>query len=183
MITELNDLLSTHDMESLPTMDMADLRRFRNRLNEVELGLSYCRRMAQGHLDILMAEVQRREGSTAGGSDRGDGAEDGGLLSRLPDLLAQHSRGEGEAHLVIDAEIPAFAQDLVADLDRQIGRAATDLETVDSVTISAISDQISEFERSVSAKRHEVHRIIDEVQEQIIERYRTGVVTVDELLG
>ena len=177
VITELNDLLSDHDLEALPTMDMDRLRSFRARLNEVEFGLSYCRRMAQGHLDILMAESQRR----AHTGDADDALE--GVLARLPDLLAQHSRGQGSTHRVYDGEIPTFAEELVADLDRQIGRAATELSQIDSVTISAISDQICEFERSVSRKRQEVHRLIDDVQAQIIERYRTGAASVDELLG
>ena len=44
------------------------------------------------------------------------------------------------------------------------------------------AQRISGFERALSVKRSEVHRLIDEVQEEIIGRYRSGSVSVDDLL-
>ena len=61
----LDVLLAPEFLESLEVLPIEDLRQRRIRAAEVEVGLSYARRLVQGHLDILLAESARREAGSA----------------------------------------------------------------------------------------------------------------------
>lgn len=176
MITELDDLLATTDLGALGARPIDELRELRDRLGEVEQGLSFGRRMAQGRLDIVLAEFHSRiQGRTETAHE---------LVGRLPEVLSGQARGGGNPRPPRDdADIPPFCDELLARLDELVH--ATDLVDVGSFDIDDLdraAQRVSEFERAISAKRSEVHRLIDEVQEEIIGRYRSGAVSVDDLL-
>ena len=54
------EVISEHEPEDLASLEMPVLREWRERLQEVEYGFSYARRVTQGRLDTLMAELERR---------------------------------------------------------------------------------------------------------------------------
>lgn len=177
MITELDDLLATTDLGALGGRPIEELRALRDGLGEIEQGLSFGRRMAQGRLDIVLAEFHSRiQGRTETAHE---------LVDRLPEVLAGQARGGGNPRPPRDdADIPPFCDELLAHLDELVH--AGDLAEVGSFDIDELdraAQRVSEFERALSAKRSEVHRLIDEVQEEIIGRYRSGAVSVDDLLG
>ena len=61
----------------------------------------------------------------------------------------------------------------------------TDLAAIDGLGVDELdgaAHRVNAYERALSVKRSEVHRLIDEVQEEIIGRYRSGSVSVDDLL-
>lgn len=104
-------------------------------------------------------------------------------MERLPEVLAQHTRGGGTPRPVRDEELPAFTDELALELDRvvppsDIGR----LPELSDERIDTVMDLLQVLERRVSAKRHELHRVIDELQEEIVSRYRSGAASVDDLL-
>jgi hypothetical protein len=172
----LDHLLDDFDPGIVSQLDIAELRAHRDRCQETETGLSLGRRMAQGRLDIVMAESQRRAGATAGG----DPAD---LLERLPEVLAQHTRGGGTPRPVRDTELPDFTDDISAALDEilpaeQLGHLAD----LDDARLAEVIEALRDFEQRVSHKRHELHRIIDDLQEEIVGRYRSGAASVDDLL-
>lgn len=175
VLSQLDHLLDDADLSGLTDRSLDELRAVRERLNEVELGLSYGRRMAQGRLDIVTCELERRAGETSVPDD---------LLGRLPEVLARHTRGGGLPRPVRDdTELPAFADDIVADLDRLV--LPTELSGVAELTgerLTEIAGALGAAEATLSAKRHEAHRLIDEVQEEIVSRYRSGAASVDDLL-
>jgi len=175
VITELDELLLANDLGSLPNRPIEDLRALRDHLGEIEAGLSFVRRMAQGRLDIVLAEFHSRlQGRTETAHD---------LVDRLPEVLSGQARGQGLPRAVRDVEIPAFTEQILAELDQLMH--PTDLTSIDRLDVDDLdgaAQRISSFERSLSVKRSEVHRLIDEVQEEIIGRYRSGTVTVDDLL-
>lgn len=175
VLSQLDHLLDDADVSGLAERSLDELRAIRERLNEVELGLSYGRRMAQGRLDIVTCEVERRAGSTSVPDD---------LLGRLPEVLARHTRGGGLPRPVRhDTELPGFADEIVADLDRLV--LPTELSGVTELTperLAEISEALGAVEATLSATRHEAHRLIDEVQEEIVGRYRSGAASVDDLL-
>ena len=169
----LDELLGAADTSELGSRSLEDLRLVRDRLTSVELGLSYGRRMAQGRLDIITCELERRAGAPT--------TDD--LLGRLPEVLARQNRGEGMPRPVRDGELPEFADVIVADLDRLV--LPTELAGVTDLSdqrLAEITGRLGEVESGISTKRHEVHRLIDEVQEEIVSRYRSGAASVDDLL-
>ncbi len=171
----LDHLLDDIDAGVVSQLSLSELRDVRDRFQSVEGGLSYGRRLIQGRLDIVMCELDRR--NTGGAESLED------LLTRLPSGLAQHTRGAGVPRPVRDIELPAFTDDLSAQADAILDpNAITHLSELTEPRITGIVDALTHLERQVSTKRHEVHRIIDELQEEIVSRYRSGAASVDDLL-
>lgn len=176
VIKQLDTILAENDFKSLGTLSMEDLRALRDSLAEIESALSFGRRMAQGRLDILFAESERRV----------DGGEHSTreLVQDLPEVLSRGSRGSGNPRPVRDIEMPELAEEILDSLNSMISTTEMgSLNETEAVRLSAITDQVAAFERSISERRHEVHRIIDSIQAEIIARYRSGAVSVDDLLA
>jgi hypothetical protein len=175
-VTQLLDqLLDGIDPGVLSQRSLDDLRDLRHRYQEIETGLSFGRRLVQGRLDIVLAELQRRsEGHPATGAER---------VGDLPDVLAQHTRGAGPARIVPETDLPDFVDVFGRELDDILcAEDLVRLQELDAATIGQAVDSLEAFERQLSLKRHELHRAIDEVQEEIIGRYRSGSASVDDLL-
>ncbi len=171
----LNHLLDDIDPGVVSQLDIVALRDVRDRCQAIESGLSYGRRMVQGRLDIVMLESERRADGTEASSEQ--------LLARLPEVLAQHTRGGGTPRPTRETDLPAFADDLSSMLDEIVAPSEfAELEATTDARLAEIAGALERFERQVSAKRHELHRVIDELQEEIVSRYRTGAASVDDLL-
>lgn len=175
MITELDELLLANDLGSLTSRPIEELRELRDHLGEIEAGLSFVRRMAQGRLDIVLAEFHARL------QGRSETAHE--LVDRLPEVLSGQARGQGIPRAIREVELPPFTDQILAELDSLLH--PTDLSSIDTLDVDdldAAAQRVSSFERSLSVKRSEVHRLVDEVQEEIIGRYRSGSLSVDDLL-
>jgi len=149
------------DVESVPT---TDLRRRRDECRELEAEFSYARRLLQGKIDILGAELKRRsEGGDAGMSD---------LVSRLPSILADEPRSGGTTRLV-ESELPGNA----GKYRRQTERLATGLADIESSSpeeLSAMVEELAREERKVSEDRRRAQRIIDGLNAELVRRYQKG---------
>lgn len=174
MIAGLESILDEFDLTGLSLQPLDALRALRHRLDEVEVGLSYGRRMAQGRIDIVLCELGRRTGSSAPAD----------LITLLPDALSTHTRGDGPPRPLPDVEIPAFSDRIVAELDAILTPSALgDIGSIASGDLNELVDSLSRAEQEIGHQRHEVHRMIDDVQEEIIGRYRSGAASVDDLLS
>src|SRR3954469_18532241 len=99
----LDGVLAPSYLEGLQAKDLDEVRSMRDGAQRVETGVSYLRRLAQGRLDIVNGELtRRREGGAPG--DLAD------LIARLPDILAEHSRGPGTGRPPTDLQ-PAVVPD------------------------------------------------------------------------
>ncbi len=175
VISELNEIMESTDFDRLGDRSIDELRTLRDSLNAVEAGLSFGRRMAQGRLDIIQAEAGSRGGDSEGVTPE--------LLGMLPDALSQHSRGGGNPRPVRDVEFPPFTEEIQASIDAIVSpRQLGELDVLSDDEIIAIAESLADYERTVSLTRMNVHRIVDDVQEQIIGRYRDGMASVDDLL-
>lgn len=175
VIAELDDLLASDALASIGSLPMTDLRTLRDRLSAIETGLSFGRRMAQGRLDIVLAELERRA--------EGAAEDTAALLGRLPEVLARQTRGGGRPRPVREVDIPEFTEDFTVALDRIVG--VTELGSLSEASgfrLSEIAEELAAYERAISVRRREVHRLMDDVQDEIIGRYRSGAATVDDLL-
>jgi anti-sigma-K factor RsiG len=156
--------------------DMASLRARRNALQEAELALSYVRRQVQVRLDIVLDE---REHRASGAAARDASA----LVADLPKILAEHSGGAGRGSFSDVAVPPAAVEAVVGDLNTIIG--ARDLGAIASLPderLTAVAQELGEFERRVSQRRRALHATIDALQEEMLRRYKSGEASVDALL-
>lgn len=149
------------EVESVPT---AELRSRRDACRELEAEFSYARRLLQGKIDILGAELKRR-------SEGGEAAM-GDLVSRLPSILADESRSGGATRL-LESDLPGNA----GMFRRQTERLATGLAHIESSTpeeLAAVVEELAAEERKVSENRRMAQRIIDGLNAELVRRYRKG---------
>ena len=85
---------------------VARLRELRDEYQEIESGLSFVRRMAQGRIDVISAEIERRSDATSAT-----------LLARLPEALSSNLRGAESSRPVADLVPPEWAHDVVVEVD------------------------------------------------------------------
>ena len=172
-------ILAPDYVEGLADLRLDEVRARRTECQEVELGLSYARRLVQGRLDIIHAELERR-GAGEGRSDAGalvDRLKEGEMLGdqarppgfgRLPTLMAPD-----EASDEFSSEI-----DEVADAD-----SLANLPELSDEVVAKLADQLTTLERSLSDRRRQVFDRIDAFQAEIVNRYKSGSANPDELLS
>ncbi len=172
MAITVDELIDFNEPDDLTACSLPQLRELRDGYQAIENGFSYARRIVQGRLDTVSVELERRA----------EHDPDTDLVHRLPTALAAHTRGPGLPRPGQDLEPPAWADDIVADLDRlltpsQVGH----LMDLDDADLLGAAEEIAALERDLSASRHELHERIDRVQAEIVGRYRSGA-SVDDLL-
>ncbi len=173
----LQSILTDDYLGELTTVDIARFRERRSECKEVETGLSYLRRLAQGRLDVVAAERARRE---AGGDV--DDLED--LIARLPELLAGNTRAPGTGRLPSGFGTGLIDEDLADELDDIITNGhLSDPAELDADALAAAEAQLQAYERRVSDLRRALFDRIDAIEDELTRRYRTGEASVDTLLG
>lgn len=148
-------------VEEVPT---GDLRSRRDACRELEAEFSYARRLLQGRIDILGAELKRR--SEGGESGMGD------LVSRLPSILADEPRSGGATRL-LESDLPGNA----GKFRRHTERLATGLAHIESSSpeeLAAMVEELAAEERKVSEDRRKAQQIIDGLNAELVRRYQKG---------
>lgn len=154
-------------IEGVEDRSVDELRAMDDECGEAELEISFERRLAQARIDILTAELERRSG---GGSSS--------LLDRLPQILASDS-----PRAPSDQPLPSRAPDLNriprnADIPRRrveeiVGETTlARLSQLPPEEIQGIVDSLRTHEAAISARRKQIHRVIDRIQEVLIPKLR-----------
>ncbi|MGH9155250.1 MAG: hypothetical protein ACRD1K_05250 [Acidimicrobiales bacterium] len=174
---DLDRLLSDGFVDGLADASIEDVRSRRQACEEVEVRLSYLRRLVQGRLDILQADRARR-------ADGGDGGLEA-LVERLPGILAGSGPGRppGPGRLPTRLEPEGSHRQLTGELDAIIdAHRLAHVGDLSDADLAALIERLAALERRVSAQRRALHERLDSVQAEIVRRYRTGEVSVDSLL-
>ena len=168
----IDRVLAEDYLAGISSIDMDEVRSLRKEAEQEETDLSYLRRLLQGRLDILRAEIARRSG------DGGD------LVDALPQILADEGASSSPHGLGrhIAAE-PSRADShrrhveaLVADVD------LSNLAAHDEVSLRRAVDALEREEQEVSDKRRSVQTVMDACTAEITRRYRDGDADVSDLL-
>ena len=149
---------------------LPEVRALLRRAQQEEGDLSYLRRLLQGRIDILRAELARR---TDPGSP---------LLDLLPEILAdgpsQHR--SSVRHVTLGTpqseEYRSLAQDMLSEVELSDLGARTDDE------LHAAMGRLIRYEQQVSLRRQAMQRTADGCSTEIARRYREGEAQVDDLL-
>jgi hypothetical protein len=159
--------------DEFAALSLGALRILRRQAQEAEADLSYLRRLLQGRVDILRAELARRSGSVPPPDT---------LLQQLPEILADGPSAvrRPARHLTLNTprteEYQALADEIMAD----IGLA--DLRTQSDEQLHAACIRLTAHERTISLRRSELQRTVDGCSTEITRRYREGEAHVDDLL-
>lgn len=170
----IDRVLAEDYLAGLGEAPLADVRALRDEAEQEEVDLSYIRRMVQGHLDIVRAELNRRDGSGPAGTL----VE--GLAKTLADEPRGPARGLGRHSTVEPSRVDShrrYVEALVADVD------LTDTGARSSDELHHAMRVLSEEEQVLSAKRREVQQVMDACSAEITRRYRDGEADVSALLA
>jgi hypothetical protein len=169
----IDRVLSEGYLDGLVSMPLAEVRELRDEAEQEEADLSYLRRMLQGRVDIIEAELARR---------RGEFGDSGSIIDQLPRILADDrspARGLGRYTVIEPSRVDEhrrLAERLIGDSDLSAlsGRTADQLE--DTLL------RFGEHERQISEQRHAVQIVMDACAHEITRRYREGEADVSALL-
>ncbi|KUJ65337.1 hypothetical protein ACZ90_49270 [Streptomyces albus subsp. albus] len=154
----------------LDGLRLAELRGLRRASQREEADLSYVRRLLQGRIDILRAELRRRA------------APDAPIVDRLAQILADGpSRQRSSArHVTLGTphseEYRRLAETMLAEVELSDLRARTEDE------LHGAMGRLMCYEQQVSRRRQRLQLTADECSAEIARRYREGEAQVDDLL-
>jgi hypothetical protein len=169
----IDRVLADDYLAGVATLSIADLRAHRDEAEQEETDVSYLRRLVQGRIDILRAELARRTG---------DGS--GSLLADLPQILGEEGprgapRGLGRHSNVEPSradEHRRYVESLVADVDLSDVSARSDDE------LRGALDVFEREEAGLSEKRRRIFTVLDVCSAELTRRYRDGEADVSDLL-
>ncbi|MGW4202066.1 RsiG family protein [Streptomyces sp. NPDC004726] len=164
------DSLPDHPQYDLPSLRLPELRTLRKDSTRDEADLSYLRRLLQGRIDILRAELERRTDPESPVVDR--------LSEILMDAPSRHRTSA--RHVTVSTphgeEYRRLADGMLAEVELSDLDARTDEE------LHAAMGRLVRYEQHVSHRRHALQRTADDCSAEIARRYREGEAQVDDLL-
>ena len=161
------------DVTSRP---IEEIRAMRAECRNIEDKVSYLRRLVQGRLDIVSADLQRR----AEGGSPGDLAS---LVDRLAEILSDSGHAPGPGRLP-QSLLPPDDEDLTLELDAVAPAGALDaLEDLSDAEVADLAERLGAFERQVSDRRRALFGRIDALGAELTRRYKSGEANVGSVLG
>lgn len=168
----IDRVLSDDFATGLPDLELDELRARRREAEQEEADLSYIRRMLQGRMDILRAELARR---ADGGDDK--------IVAHLAEVLADSGRSDHGLGRFLRVE-PSRVDEHRRDVEQVIADVGvSDVENHSDDELRAALGRLEGFERGVSEDRQRVQHVMDSLTKEVAERYRSGAASVDDLLA
>lgn len=173
---DVDRVLAEDYLGELPGKPIEDIRAMRDECRAIEDKVSYLRRMVQGRLDIVAADVRRR---AAGGSP----IDLGTLIEQLPDILSDKVSGGGGPGRLPTGVVPPDDDTLTEELDRVAGPDVLGhLPEFSDDEVAALAARIGELEKRVSGSRRGLFGRIDALNGELARRYGSGEADVAALL-
>lgn len=167
----IDRVLAEDFASDLAGMDLDEVRTRRREAEQEEADLSYVRRMLQGRMDILRAELARR----AGGGDK--------IVEHLSQVLSDSARsdhGLGRFLRVEPSRVDEHRR-MVEQVIADVG--VSDVEQHSDDDLRAALGRLEGFERGISEDRHRVQLVMDALTTEVASRYKSGSASVDDLLA
>lgn len=154
-------------LDGLEARSLEELRAMDDEAREAELEVSFERRLYQARIDIVRAELERRE--------KGD---DSNIVDRLAQILASDSPRPSN-----DQPLPSRAPDLNrmprnADVPRRreeevVGETTlARLPRMSTEEVREALEALKEREGEISHRRKRVHGVVDRIQDALVEKLR-----------
>jgi hypothetical protein len=206
---DVDRLLAPEFVEGLAEAPVSELRAKRAECRQIEDLVSYLRRVVQGQIDLVVAEMEIRLGGGAGGHQHR-------LVEDLPTILAgSHSAGTGtgssngdqappspgrqttsllsmpavsevfaeEAGLAPDEIAAVISPELAETTFKGGTMPGANLESFADAELTDLLERLRRHEGILSAERRVLHERIDMLQAIVVERYKSGAARADTLLA
>jgi len=177
-IPEIDRLLDDGYLGDLSQRSIEQIRSMRAECQVVETDLSFVRRLVQGRLDIVAADVRRRR----------EGGEPGdlhSLVEHLPEILGEevHAAGVGRLPQLMAPGDDAVVAQLTSRLDTIVdANTLGSLPELSDDDVMDLTHRLAELEHEVSRQRRAMFGRIDALQAELTRRYKTGEASVESLL-
>jgi hypothetical protein len=169
----LDHVLAADYLDDLTERPLEEVRRMRAEAEQEETDLSYLRRLLQGRMDILRAELARRVGD-----------DSKTLVESLTAILTQDGPTTGPhglgRHLTVEPtrseEHRRHVESMLDDVD------LSDPSQHDDADLGRVLDVLEREEAGISDKRRAVQHVMDACTAEVARRYRDGSADVADLL-
>ena len=167
----IDRVLAPGYLDGLQRLPLDEVRARRREAEQEETDLSFLRRLLQGRIDILQAELDRR----AEGTRRR-------VVDQLAEILADQPPGRPALgrHLSVEptrvGEYRRSIERMVADVD------ISDVTARSEAELRRALASLTGYEEAVSRNRHAVQRVADTCRMEVARRYRIGEARVSDLL-
>ncbi|MFC7221304.1 ABC transporter substrate-binding protein [Streptomyces polyrhachis] len=154
----------------MDALTLRELRELRRTSQQEEADLSYVRRLLHGRIDILRAELARREAPLSP------------VLDRLPEILtdAPTTRHSSARHVTLGTPLREEYRELA---ERMLGEVElSDLTARTAEELQRALGELLRHEFGVSRLRQQLQLTADACSGEIARRYREGEAQVDDLL-
>jgi hypothetical protein len=169
----IDRILADSFLADLSSVPLDTVRARRREAEQEEADLSYLRRLLQGRIDILRAELARRSGEST---------PDEGIVSHLSEILADRPRQARGSGRFLTVE-PSAVDERRAQVERVLADAdLSDLPARSDEELQAGLRRLDEMEATISRERHRVQQAMDTCTAELGRRYRDGDARVDDLL-
>ncbi len=168
-------MTGTDQAELDPTLlPLEQLRSMRAALQHDDDAVSYVRRVAQARLDLLDAELRRRDRDL----------DPSVITAELPVILGAHLTAGAGAPRPPRPAVDASDHPLALALEELWSdRGGTDLPTLTDDEVVELRHELKAFEAVRSRERKELFSRIDALSAELVRRYREGEADVDGLLA
>lgn len=165
-----HETLAVAEPPPLKTLTLPEVRVLRRRAQQDEADLSYVRRLLQGRIDILRAELTHRTDPSSP------------LLDLLPQILAdtpsQHR--SSARHVTVGTPQGDEYRELAEGMLDEVG--LSDLTARTDAELHQAMARLVRYEEQVSRRRQALQHTADDCSKEIARRYREGEAQVDDLL-
>jgi hypothetical protein len=170
-----------HPQHDLTALRLPELRTLRRDSQRDEADLSYVRRLVQGRIDILRAELARRKGHGTAGTP-GTPVVDRLVVDRLSEILADppSRRGSSARHVTLSTPRGEEYRRLASEMLDEV--QLSDLDARTDEELHTAMGRLLGYEQQVSHRRRLLQRTADDCSAEIARRYREGEAQVDDLL-
>lgn len=166
----IDQVLAAGFCADVPGLELDELRRRRDLAEEVERELSFQRRLLHGRMDLIAFELRRRHGE-----------ETRSLIEALPEIIAAGLSGGSVGnyrHLSVELKLPDVTGR--RDIDQVLeDDALVRVTSMEESELAAVQVALTEAEGEISEVRRKLHTVIDQLQAEIIDRYKRGLANSD----